>query len=407
MNIFAIDLGNKRIKMKSDRSEYVYPASYLNGENVSKGPLAGWNLSGNQTYILDKESNNSFIWGTDLDVYHLSEKMIDTYARTGRIQQKKVQRILKFALGRLALDYKEARTRPLVVNLVLGLPITDLHEESKAIEKLKEILVGRHSIRVDGIELNVEIPSEDYIDIIPQYMGTAFELAFDEKLQQIDKFAKGRMGILDIGGGTILTNVSNRLNPEMNGDERFEGIQTLIKNIAGKINSTKLFSVEKILQDGNMDGEYVYSPNHNSTDYKNITDIVKKSIEDYTRFTVAPLITENFPDIESLDFIVMTGGGANLLDRNALLDEIGEDYFSHLIFIESSERANVRGFYKFAVLKMNGGVEDSQTVGNDDLKNPTDTSNKQNNNKNNYSEQLKQVQSRLKDLKQEIEQEID
>lgn len=201
MNIFAIDLGNKRIKMKSDCTECVYPASYLNGENVSKGALAGWNLSGNQTYILDKESNNNFIWGTDLDAYHLSEKMIDTYARTGRIQQKKVQGILKFALGRLALDYKEARTRSLVVNLVLGLPITDLHEESKAIEKLKEILVGRHSIRVDSIELNVEIPSEDYIGIIPQYMGTAFELAFDEKLQQIDKFAKGRMGILDIGGG--------------------------------------------------------------------------------------------------------------------------------------------------------------------------------------------------------------
>ncbi|WP_276116864.1 hypothetical protein [Lactococcus allomyrinae] len=39
MNIFAIDLGNKRIKMKSDRGEYVYPASYLTAENVTQGVL--------------------------------------------------------------------------------------------------------------------------------------------------------------------------------------------------------------------------------------------------------------------------------------------------------------------------------------------------------------------------------
>jgi len=35
MNIFAIDLGNKRIKMKSERGEYNYPSSYLNAEQVT------------------------------------------------------------------------------------------------------------------------------------------------------------------------------------------------------------------------------------------------------------------------------------------------------------------------------------------------------------------------------------
>lgn len=125
-------------------------------------------------------------------------------ARSGRIEQKKAQRILEFALGRLALDYKESRTKPLVVNLVLGVPITDMHQDSKTIQTLKDLMIGRHYIQVDGEELVVEIPSEDYILVVPQYMGTAFELAYDDAMHPVDAYANGRMGILDIGGGTIL-----------------------------------------------------------------------------------------------------------------------------------------------------------------------------------------------------------
>lgn len=412
MNIFAIDLGNKRIKMKSDRAEYVYPASYLVAENVTRGVLGGWKLEGNQVYSIDKEENR-FVWGTELDAYHLSEKMIDTYARSGRIEQKKTQRILEFALGRLALDYKESRTKPLIVNLVLGVPITDMHQDSKTIHMLKELMIGRHYIQVDGEELIVEIPSEDYILVVPQYMGTAFELAYDEGMHPVDAFANGRMGILDIGGGTILINTSNHLNPAPMGTERFEGIQTLIKLIAEKINSTKLFSIERLLREGSTNGSYIYRPSRNAADLRDISDIVKKAIEAYSRFTVAPLITENFPDIEDADFIVMTGGGANIIDKAALLDEIGKEYFDRLVFIASSELANVRGFYKYAVLMWSGSreyqqpekAEEVKTLSNrpamiDETPEPSSTP------KQEYSEQLKQVQSNLKRLRDEIEQEI-
>lgn len=72
MNIFAIDLGNKRVKMKSDRAGVcLSPASYLLAETVTKGVLGGWQLQGNQVYSIDKEENR-FVWGTELDAYHLS-----------------------------------------------------------------------------------------------------------------------------------------------------------------------------------------------------------------------------------------------------------------------------------------------------------------------------------------------
>ena len=406
MNIFAIDLGNKRIKMKSDRGEYVYPASYLTAENVTRGVLGGWKLKGNQVYSIDKTGENRFVWGTELEAYHLSEKMIDTYARSGRIEQKKTQRILEFALGRLALDYKEARTKPLVVQLVLGVPITDLHEESRTIQILKELMIGRHYIRVDGEELIIEIPSEDSILVIPQYMGTAFELAYDEGMHPVDEYVNGRMGVLDIGGGTILINTSNRLNPAPMGAERFEGIQTLIKIIAGKINSTKLFTIEQLLREGSSSGTYIYRPNRNVSDSKDISFIVKKSIEDYTRFTVAPLVTENFPDIEDIDFIIMTGGGANIVDKTALLDEIGQEYFNRLIFIEASELANVRGFYKYAFLIWNGSREVREPEKMEEVRTISSVSTAEETHHPVYSEQLKQVQTKLNRLREEIEQEI-
>lgn len=271
-------------------------------------------------------------------------------------------------------------------------------------------MIGRHYIQVDGEELIVEIPSEDDILVVPQYMGTAFELAYDDVMHPVDAYANGRMGILDIGGGTILINTSNHLNPAPMGTERFEGVQTLIKHIAEKINSTKLFTIERLLREGSASGNYIYRPSRNTSDLRDISSLVKKAIEDYTRFTVAPLITENFPDIEDTDFIVMTGGGANIIDKSALLDEIGQAYFDRLVFITSSELANVRGFYKYAVLIWSGSrelpipekIETVVSVPSQAVETEAAVSVPNQD----YSEQLKQVQDNLKRLRDEIDQEI-
>lgn len=83
---------------------------------------------------------------------------------------------------------------------------------------------------------------------------------------------------------------------------------------------------------------------------KDITKIVEEAIEKYTRFTIAPLITGEFPDLEEVDSIILTGGGVNLISKDALKDEIGENYFSRIKFVKNAEQANVRGYYKGAYL---------------------------------------------------------
>ncbi|WP_442773606.1 Alp7A family actin-like protein [Lactococcus hircilactis] len=351
MNTFAIDLGNKRIKMKSERGEYSYPSSYLNAEQVAQGGLGSLEKEDNFYFSLPSDSENSFIWGPHLEVYNLPERLIDTYARTGRMKQKKAIRILEFALGRLAMDYEESYESPLVVHLTLGLSITDLHKESDTVNILKSLAVGQHQIKINHKLVTVLIPSEEFLSIIPQYMGTVLNLAFTQDYKRDVRYSDGRIGVMDIGGGTILVNRSVALNPSPLGDERFEGVQNLIKEIGRRINSTKTFLIEQMLRSSQDTGKYIYRPSANQADIRDITTIVKSEIERYTRFTIAPLITENFPDIEELDFIVLTGGGASLLSKEALLDEIGDEYFERLLFPKESEFANVRGFYKGGMLK--------------------------------------------------------
>lgn len=351
MNIFAIDLGNKRIKMKSERGEYSYPSAYLNAESVASGGLGSLGNEENYYFQLEEDKVNRFVWGPNLEVYNLPEKMIDTYGRSGRMKQKKAVRILEFALGRLALDYPESYESPLIVHLSLGLSITDLHEGSDTVNILKHLAIGEHQINIDGKLVTILIPSEDFISIIPQYMGTVLDLAFDDGLQRVSRFSEGKIGVIDIGGGTILVNRSVNLNPSPVGDERFEGIQTLIKDIGRKINSTKSFLIESLLRSTKNEDNYIYRPSANDLDIRDITSVVQSEIERYTRFTVAPLISENFPDIEEIDCLVMTGGGASLISKAALQDEIGEEYYKHLYFVEDSEFSNVRGFYKGGVLK--------------------------------------------------------
>lgn len=366
MNIFAIDLGNRRVKMKSDRGEYNYPASYLSAAHVGIRGISGIMAEDNFCYELEEDGAHRFVWGPDLGIYNLSEKIIDSYARSGRMKQKKAQRLLKFALGRLALDYKEAQGKHLIVHLMLGVPITDLHQESETIEILKNLVVGRHSIQIDDETIMVEIPSENHVSIVPQYMGTVMEMAFNDKMERVEAYSKGRIGLVDIGGGTILINSANYMTPSPVGSESFEGVNVVIKDVASKVNSTKTFLIEQALRDGNSVTGYMYRPNRNEADVRDITKIVESVIETYTRFTLAPLITSSFPDLEEVDAIVLTGGGVNVISRDILLDEMGEEYVSRLVFAENAEQANVRGFYKGAYLLWDESKEYLMNTGTSD-----------------------------------------
>ena len=347
--VFAIDLGNHQTKLKSLLGEYVYSSSYIDS---SKLPAKGFNtveIEGNETYQIAGE-RSKFTWGSNLGAYNRSEEMIQTISRTDRFGKKNARRLLEFALAKLAFDFPETSERAMDIRVVLGVPITDANSHSNTTRALKELTVGTHAVEVNGVTVYVRVESEDDVAIVPQYMGTAVNLAFDDDMNEFPAYSQGRLAMLDIGGGTILGNVVSNLQPEPDGTETFMGADKLVRDIAGREGVTRLPIIERMLREGNVEEGYIYRPTRNEKDIRDMTETVVEATENYTRLTVASFLTTTFGDIENFDYIVMTGGGVNLIDTDALLDEIGEKYYDKLIFVEESELANVRGFFKLSNL---------------------------------------------------------
>lgn len=347
--VFAIDLGNSYVKMKSGRAEYNYPAQYLMAENVLKNMRDNSVNYGNDCYQL--KDDLPFIWGDQLDAYNLSDKMINTRAYSERYAQRKVQRLLEFAIAKLASDYSETKESELEVRLVLGVSIAQNHEKDKTKELLTTLCVGLHSCLVNGKEVKVLVKSAQDFLILPQYMGTLENLAFDQELKENKAIQEGKFGVLDIGSETLLLNTVTRMIPGVWPKEQLEGIKNIVSSVASKTNVTQSLLIEKLLFN-EEETVYVNQIAQNLKEDEEILHVVKQEIQKYTAFVIAPFLTENFSNLDDIDAIFITGGGANLLSREVLSQEIGDNYFSHLRFIEEAELANVRGFYKYGLLSL-------------------------------------------------------
>ena len=346
MVTFAIDLGNKWLKMKSARGEYTYPASYLEASNVSnRNVFHQEEEDPNHTFRVDQEAYR-FIWGEDLKRYQLDNQLINTYAQSNRLKQGKTIRILKFALAKLALDYVKDVKGPLEVKLILGVSLSDNPANKSMMAYMKDLLVNLHRIEVDGRMVEVKIEDESSCLIFPQYLGTLLHASFNDELELNPNYSRGRVGIVDIGGGTIQMNQVIGMNPSMMAFERFEGVQKLINRIAQQIGSTKLHAVERCLMQEQP--PYLYNEGLSPHMARDITTVVNESKVAYTRFTVASLLSEYFPNFVDFEAIIVTGGGAHLLDREALEEELGIENYQRLVFLNDAQVANVRGFYKEA-----------------------------------------------------------
>lgn len=350
--VFAIDLGNHHVKLKSEYGEYIYSSLYMDAKKLS--PLGfGEPIEEAEIYQIGND-NSSFLWGNDSKFYnhnHHIEDLIDTYSHTKRFNKKSAQRLVEFALGKLSADFPDEISQSLNIRVILGAPfVASNRNNSFIIDAIKDIILGTHKISVDDKIVTVTIESKEDIVIIPEIMGTLINFAIEEDGTKNTDFIKGTHAIFDIGGGGVRANTFTNLNPDLNGIERFVGTQILIKTIMNNTGVTNAIAIKKMLYMSKPNEGYIYQPTNNVKDDIVMTDIVLEAIEDYTRNTIASFITSTFSDIESFDDIIMTGGGINLINIDALQEEIGDELFSKIKFTKDSELANVRGFYKINYL---------------------------------------------------------
>ncbi len=195
---------------------------------------------------------------------------------------------------------------PAPIQIVTGLPVGYMKRDTK---RLKELILGVHTItfhQPDGKPVIKKIHI-DKIHVIPQPIGSIFNLIFDEKGRIIDKLLAGqKLGVVDIGFKTTDFSIFDHLQYIERGSSTMDtGISKCFSVIAGKLRqesniNIELFRMFKFIESGMIKirgKEY----NINNLKKRVYTHAAAAIVSDLNR------LWENDWDIDS---IILSGGGS-------------------------------------------------------------------------------------------------
>jgi len=345
MVLFVADLGNKQTKIKSQFKTKVLPSHFVEASQYGNRNLMNFAKSEKDVkdFISSRDEDFTYVWGKDLDE-DVVEVITDTIGfGASRYSGREFRLLTDFALAELALDYKEASEGILEVTVVTGVPTSD-YAQSEALSALQKAFKGDHNVTVNGITLNIRV--KDLI-VLPQPLGTIIDVISDEEGNMIENsITNANVGVVDVGGGTVLIDALRKMN--MAEDRRnqlqrgaFTLYEAIQKELVSQGYSINEYETESVVRAGNERERYLWSPDGNQT--INITDTVMKQRKLFTR-NIASSVKTTYKATDRMQTIFITGGAANLLVKDEFLKEIKEAKF-----VEDSELANVRGFYKFGL----------------------------------------------------------
>lgn len=343
MEIFSLDLGNLQTKIKSSKSEKVLPSRFLDYDDLGdqSTSLFDSKLKINK-YATNIDSMFEYAWGEDLNKANSNGSYIDTIHFEDRYNTNEFKLLADFSIGELAKDYKEAKNGILEVMIVTGVPTNDFNKV--AVKNIMKVLNGDHNVTVNDESLNIRVKE---VKVIPQPVGTVYNEVLDKKgyVAQED-YLDDHITIVDIGGGTILIDTLLNMNLADSGRTQKEygayKIYEMVTNncIKNNIHGITSSDVEKIIRHSEGD-QYYFKPNKNES--FDITKHVKKAKVKYTRDLINTINTA-LKGTSDIDTFLFTGGGANLINHEEILNA-----YKHAIFVDKSETANANGFYKFGI----------------------------------------------------------
>ena len=368
----ALDLGNNQVKVKSKKTGLiVMPSALLENKYGPTLYLGGEpdNIPSIYRLRLDKEEKAYYFgetlasWGKS-NVNHW-ERSIGFKLK--RYQGKTFQMIALFAIARVV---KELETRNPILDLVTGLPSKDFQDETKEIlPTLRKLFKGRHTIYMDDVPISFEIAE---VKFYPRYVGTVVDNSYrwtDDHLTELrenfSKFMNIRYGIMDIGGGTILSDIVDGLNFNLSTakPDSKNGAHRLFNHIIKEC-SVSSSQVDLMLRNPNEDGKYIINQKGMAP-----IDLTAKVLEAKTLYTtkVAKEMEKTFfeedlsaeSDGINLDKIFLTGGGTYIIDFEQLKNELQNSYVVPEQFTEQQnfieilkhpETANVEGYFKLGAV---------------------------------------------------------
>lgn len=341
MEIFSLDLGNLQTKIKSSKTEKVLPSRFLDYDDLGDQSTSLFNskLRVNK-YETNFDSMFEYAWGEDLYQAHSKGDFIDTIHFEDRYNTNEFKLLSSFAVGELGKDFEEAKKGILEVIIITGVPTNDFNESS--VKNIMNVLKGDHNVTINDDSLNIRVKE---VKVLPQPVGTIYnEMLDNEGYLEKENYLEEQITIVDIGGGTVLIDTLMNMNLSDTGRAQKETgaykVYEMVTNSCLKDNIHGITSsnVEKIMRQNDND-KYYFKPNKNES--YDISKHVKKAKIKYTRELINTINT-TLKGTSKIDTFLFTGGGANLINHEEILNA-----YKHAIFVEDSETANVNGFYKF------------------------------------------------------------
>ncbi|MGL5895466.1 MAG: hypothetical protein ACRCZN_00585 [Lactococcus lactis] len=352
--IIAIDLGNDQIKIKTGmakKNEYIFPTALLAVADTNTVSL----FSQGEDYPVFKTEVNDFeenYFGPQLrDIGYEENWSRSIGYGLRRYKTENFQAMLSYALG---LSFMDEGAGTYEVNIVTGLPTTDagdprLTDDTESKRCIINYLKEEQSIIINDKTYIIKVGE---VQVLPQYFGLLVDRAFNKDLTIADEdIINKKNAVLDLGGGTTLGDVAIGLS--IKGGQQFNidsGVSDVISGIGNaiaqehgiNINSNNV--IMDMIKSRSEEAGYKYSPGNANYVY-DVTPQIKEGRKQYTR-KIKNLIQSKILHPEELSNIIIGGGGANLI----YMEDIEKEY-PEAVLADESELANVRGYYKFGLIK--------------------------------------------------------
>lgn len=356
MQLFALDLGNRQVKLMSEKATKVLPSYFVNAAEYGKRDVLALVKNDKKAttgdYVSGRDADFTYVWGEGLDVSR--KRVTDTLDFNQRYDTLEFKVLADLALAELARDFEESTNGALDVAVVTGVP-TDDYDNDETIKHIKNALIGVHSATIDGTSYVVRVHS---VDVLMQPVGTAVDAMVDAlgNIKEDNDIEDGYVGVVDVGGGTVIIDAFDKMDLDTKNRDQLEGgsysLFTEIRNrIVEKGYKVTEHEVERIVRDGNAREVYTWSPNGRET--LDLTDMIMKERKIYTR-GIAQAVKATYKAMSRMRKIYVTGGTANLL-----IKEEFERVIKIAHFVNNSETANVRGYYKYGLLNEVTSVDEA------------------------------------------------
>lgn len=317
MNTLAIDIGYRATKARTAKNKIIFSSA------VGTSDTARFSLGSNSDTVIS-HGGNTYLVGDG------AVKQSAILSREeGRHWYKSKEYMILFYAAFASLHDVGTKS----IEVITGLPVAFLDDS----EKLKQIITGEHQFSCNGQKFNVRI---DKVTVIPQPFGTLIDLALDDKGNGKDQsILSGTVGIIDCGGKTTnflevssLNEISKSTTSiNMGGWDVVRLLREyLLREYPDR--DFKDHEISETLESGSITyyGETI-----------DVSSTVTK-ISETLASAVASTATQRWNSGAHLDKIILTGGGAHLI--NATLKKL----YRHCEVVNDPVFANVNGYLKLA-----------------------------------------------------------